>query len=75
MTFPEHFEGPAGTLFYLHRHRLWIVSDDAEVVLPLPDFLAFLVHLAARHAVLLSLAGSAERLHGRLAALVAGQHG
>jgi len=63
MTFPEQFEGPANTLFLRDRKILRILTlPGEEVVLPLADFLSFLLHLTLHHAGALSIVDRAERL-------------
>jgi len=63
MTFPESFEGPSRTLFLRDRHLLRIFAfPGGEAVLPLSDFLDFLLQLTLQHAGTLSLSRRAERL-------------
>jgi len=68
MIFPQAFEGPAFTLFLWERDTLRIISNEGEeAIVSVPDFVAFLIHLAAHHAAMLALGGSADRLKAQLA--------
>jgi hypothetical protein len=72
MSFPQQFEGPAGTLFLRQREGLRIISyEGEETIVPLPEFLGFLIHLTTQHAAVVCVADGAVRLQGRLAALLA----
>jgi hypothetical protein len=72
MSFPQQFEGPAGTLFLRQREGLRIISyQGEETVVRLPEFLSFLIHLTAHHTAVVHVADRPVRLQERLAALLA----
>jgi hypothetical protein len=70
MSFPDAFEGPDQTLFLLELGQFRIIGvGGSEVVVPVADFVAFLVWVTTRHPRLFASAHP-EGLKSRLAGLL-----